>query len=135
MDDQSPTQGMLATTEEEPMELNVPQDLAKCEDLEPILGFEPVELDLDPRGQIHDSKGDKRTAPIEELEHILIDPARPELKVTIGSQVPTKMWGEMIDFLKKNIDVFAWSHGDMMGIDLRHACHHLKIDPKRKPVS
>ncbi|KAL8494102.1 hypothetical protein ACS0TY_025041 [Phlomoides rotata] len=46
----------LATTPtvEEPMELDVPHDLAKSENLEPRLGFEPVELDLDPRGRCDD---------------------------------------------------------------------------------
>ncbi|KAL8547608.1 hypothetical protein ACS0TY_007073 [Phlomoides rotata] len=111
------------------MELDIPQDLAKREDLEPRLCFKPAQLDLDPRGQIHDPMEDKRTALIEELEHIPIDPAYPELEVTIGSQVPIKMWWEMIDFLKKNIDVFSWSHENMVGIYSRHACHHLKIDP------
>lgn len=42
---------------------------------------------------------------------------------------------QVIDFLMKNLDVFAWSHEDMIGIDLEVAYYRLNIDPSRKPVS
>lgn len=41
-----------------------------------------------------------------------------------------------------NLDVFAWCHSDMVGIDPKMMCHHLNIDPgrrgirkKRRPIS
>ena len=36
--------------------------------------------------------------------------------------------------LLNNIDVFAWSHLDMVGINLMVACHELNIIPTARPV-
>lgn len=32
------------------------------------------------------------------------------------------------DILGRNLDVFAWGHNNMVGIDPKVNCHHLKID-------
>ena len=40
----------------------------------------------------------------------------------------------MIKFLKDNLDVFAWSHEDMVGVDPSVMCHHLNISPEARPV-
>ena len=32
------------------------------------------------------------------------------------------------------MDVFAWAHSDMEGIDLDIMSHHLNVDPNKKPV-
>ncbi|XP_024018686.1 uncharacterized protein LOC112090799 [Morus notabilis] len=40
---------------------------------------------------------------------------------------------EVESFLKKNLDVFAWNHSDMEGIDLEVICHFLNIDPSYPP--
>ena len=37
-------------------------------------------------------------------------------------------------FLKKNLDVFAWSHEDRPGIPTSIIRHHLKVDLERKPI-
>ena len=34
----------------------------------------------------------------------------------------------MVDFLKRNIDVFAWDACDAPGIDLTFICHHLNVN-------
>lgn len=31
------------------------------------------------------------------------------------------------------MDIFAWKHEDMIGINPKVSCHHLKIDPKAMP--
>ena len=41
---------------------------------------------------------------------------------------------EIISFLKDNLDVFTWSHEDMIGIPTNIIQHHLNVDPERKPV-
>ena len=41
---------------------------------------------------------------------------------------------KLVEFLKANLDLFAWSHEDMVGIDPSVMCHHLNIDPKARPV-
>ena len=37
-------------------------------------------------------------------------------------------------FLKKNLDVFAWSHEDMPRIDEQVIEHSLNVDPMKKLV-
>ena len=36
---------------------------------------------------------------------------------------------ELIEFLKRNIDVFAWDAYDALGIDPAFICHHLNVNP------
>ena len=40
----------------------------------------------------------------------------------------------LIQFLKENLDVFAWSHEDMPGIAPEVIQHKLNVNPERKPV-
>ena len=35
----------------------------------------------------------------------------------------------MVEFLKRNIDVFAWDACDAPGIDPAFICHHLNVNP------
>ena len=41
---------------------------------------------------------------------------------------------ELVKFLKKNLDIFAWHHEDMLGIDGDVIEHHLNVDPMKKLV-
>ena len=41
---------------------------------------------------------------------------------------------DLVEFLKKSIDVFAWSHEDMPGIDPSVITHHLNVFSSYKPV-
>ena len=40
----------------------------------------------------------------------------------------------IVSFLKDNLDVFAWSHEDMLGIPASIIQHRLNVDPDKKPV-
>ena len=40
----------------------------------------------------------------------------------------------LIQFLKENLDVFAWSHEDMPDISPEVIQHRLNMNPERKPV-
>ena len=53
-------------------------------------------------------------------------------KIRVGLEPEMKM--KVIQFLKNNQDVFAWSHEDMLGIDKEVIVHCLSIDPMQKPV-
>ena len=44
------------------------------------------------------------------------------------------MRAKLVQFLKKNLDVFAWSHEDMPGIVPEIIQHKLKVNPDRKPI-
>ena len=51
--------------------------------------------------------------------------------------MPHREKEELIDFLRKNIDVFAWSAYEALEVDSNFICHHLNINPsvvpKRQP--
>ena len=53
-----------------------------------------------------------------------------------GSTAPQEK-EELIEFLKRNIDVFAWDAYDASGIDPAFICHHLNVSssitPKKQP--
>ena len=51
----------------------------------------------------------------------------------IGSQLPQQEREELIEFLKQNIDVFAWNTYEAPGVDLEFICHHLNINPSIVP--
>ena len=52
----------------------------------------------------------------------------------IGTTLSPKMRTRLIQFLKENLDVFAWNHGDIPGISPKVIQHKLNVDPERKPV-
>ena len=51
----------------------------------------------------------------------------------IGSQLPPQEKEELIKFLRRNIDVFAWNAYEALVIDLEFICHHLKVNPLITP--
>ena len=71
----------------------------------------------------------------------LADEAKCEdlVKITIGddlekffqirSQIPQQEREELIEFLKQNIDVFAWNTYEAPGVDPEFICHHLNVNP------
>ena len=44
------------------------------------------------------------------------------------------MRAKLIQFLKENLDIFAWSHEDMLGIAPEIIQHKLNVNPDRKPI-
>ena len=47
--------------------------------------------------------------------------------------MPPQEKEELIEFLKRNIDVFAWDACDALGIDPAFICHHLNVNPSIAP--
>jgi hypothetical protein len=45
-----------------------------------------------------------------------------------------RMRKAFVEFLKSNIDVFAWTHEDMLGIDPSVICHKLNVDTSMRPI-
>ena len=52
----------------------------------------------------------------------------------IGMTLSPKMKTQLVQFLKENLDVFAWTHKDMPDISLKVIQHKLNMDLERKPV-
>ena len=61
----------------------------------------------------------------------------PEKFFQIGSQLPQQEREGLIEFLKQNIDVFAWNTYETPGVDPEFICHHLNVNssviPKKQP--
>ena len=51
----------------------------------------------------------------------------------IGSQLPHQEKEELIEFLRKNIDVFAWNAYEAPGLDPEFICYCLKVNPLITP--
>ena len=72
--------------------------------------------------------------PTEVLEDVLLQEDDPEKFTRIGTGMKEKARKDLIQFLRKSIDVFAWSHDDMPRIDLSVITHRLNVYPFFKPV-
>ena len=48
----------------------------------------------------------------------------------IGAKLPPQEKEELVKFLKRNTDVFAWDACDAPGIDPAFICHHLHYPQK-----
>ena len=57
----------------------------------------------------------------------------PEKFFQIGSQLPQQEREELIEFLKQNIDVFAWNTYEALGVDPKFIFHHLNVNPLVAP--
>ena len=53
----------------------------------------------------------------------------PERFFQIGSQLPQQEKEKLVEFLKQNIDVFAWNAYEALGVDPEFICHHLNVNP------
>ena len=72
--------------------------------------------------------------PTEVLEDIPLDENNPEKYTRVGVNMERKTKQDLVQFLKKSIDVFAWSHENMPGIDPSVITHHLYVYPSSKPM-
>ncbi|XP_058183967.1 uncharacterized protein LOC131301614 [Rhododendron vialii] len=72
--------------------------------------------------------------PVEELIEELLEPRQSGKTVRIGTGLSTTAKSELLQFLRKNKDVFAWSHEDIPEIDPRVVSHKLNVDPIVRPV-
>ena len=75
-------------------------------------------------------------ASCEELERVVISDDNEKF-FQVGAQLPPQEKKEMMVFLRKNIDVFAWSAYEALGVDPNLICHHLNVNlavvPKKQP--
>ena len=68
----------------------------------------------------------------EELEKIIIDNDEGKF-FQVGVQLPPREKEELVVFLRKNVDVFAWSAYETPGVDPNFICHHLNVNPSITP--
>ena len=51
----------------------------------------------------------------------------------VRAQLPPQEEEELVEFLKRNIDVFAWDVCNAPGINPIFICHHLNVNPSITP--
>ena len=80
------------------------------------------------------NEGQKLIEPTEKLEVIVLDDEKPDKTTNIGTKMDRRKRKVIIEFLKDNIDVFAWTHEDMPGIDPSVISHKLNVDSSMCPI-
>ena len=89
----------------------------------------PLDDPIDPR--LPEEEG--TTGPIEDLVDLPVSDKEPSKVMKIGKNQHDGIREAISEFLRQNLDVFAWAHSDMEGIDPSIMSHHLNVDPIRKP--
>lgn len=67
------------------------------------------------------------------LKEIHIGP-QPHQTTKIGTSLSTEQEGDLIDLLRKSLDLFAWQPSDMLEIDPSVVCRHLVVNPRVRSV-
>ena len=47
----------------------------------------------------------------------------------MGVKLPHREKEELVIVLKRNVDMFAWSAYEALGVDSNFICHHFNINP------
>jgi hypothetical protein len=68
-----------------------------------------------------------------ETKRVLLDAMVLDQTVVISSDLSADEEANLVQFLQKNKDVFAWSAKDLTGVDRSFIKHKLNIDPSVKP--
>ena len=71
---------------------------------------------------------------VEALEVVELVDGQATKTTRIGTMLSLGMRAKLVQFLKENLDVFAWSHKDMPGIAPEIIQHKLNVNPDRKPI-
>ena len=78
------------------------------------------------------NNGSTEEAKCEDLEKVIVG-NDPEKFFQVGSQLPPQEKEELIEFLRKNMDVFVWNAYEASGVDPKFICHHLNVNPSITP--
>ena len=50
-------------------------------------------------------------------------------RIQVRAQLPPQEKEELVEFLKRNVDVFTWSVYKALTVDTNFICHHLNVNP------
>ncbi|GFY95599.1 hypothetical protein Acr_10g0009840 [Actinidia rufa] len=81
-----------------------------------------------------DPRKTENSKPLEEVVPISIHPDDLDHHVMIGTELTNELRFALTNFLKRNSDGFAWSQGDVPGIDPQVATHKLFTNLEYPPV-
>ena len=68
----------------------------------------------------------------EDLERVLVG-SDPKRFFQVDSELPPQEKEKLIDFLRENVDVFAWDIYEALRVDPNFICHHLNVSPAVTP--
>ena len=68
----------------------------------------------------------------EDLEKIVVDDDSEKF-FQVEAQLPPQENEELIEFLRRNVDVFAWSAYEALKVDPNFIYHYLNINPSITP--
>ena len=71
---------------------------------------------------------------MEALETVELVDREPTKTTRVRTTLSTEMRKKLVQFLKENLDVFAWSHEEMPGISIEIIQYKLNVDLERKLV-
>ena len=73
-----------------------------------------------------------KEAKCEDLEKVVVGDD-PEKFFQVEAQIPPQKKGELVKFLKRNVDVFAWNAYKAPRVDSSFIFHHLNVNPSITP--
>ena len=94
----------------------------------------PSEGPLDDTIYLRSSDEETTTRPIEDLVDLPMDDKEPTKVHKLEKNLSEELKEAISTFLKNNLDVFAWKHSDMEGIDPKVMCHRLNLNSNKKPI-
>ena len=72
----------------------------------------------------------------EDLDKVVIG-EDPERFFQVGARLPLQEKEQLVELLRRNVDVFAWDTHEASGLDPKFICHHLNVNllvtPKKQP--
>ncbi|GKV29468.1 hypothetical protein SLEP1_g38394 [Rubroshorea leprosula] len=77
---------------------------------------------------------EQKAEPVEPVETVPLNPDVPEMTVKIGTKLTEEERAKLLEFLRSNQDVFAWTMDEMPGIPAELTVHKLSMDPTKRPV-
>ena len=77
---------------------------------------------------------EKEKEKVEVLEILELVDGGPTKITRVGITLSIKMRRRLVQFLKENLDVFAWSHDVLPGISIKIIQQKLNVDFEKKPI-
>ena len=68
----------------------------------------------------------------EDLEKVVVADD-PEKFFQVGTKLPLQEKASLLEFLRANLDVFAWDLYEAPGVDPNFICHRLNVNPAVMP--
>jgi len=78
---------------------------------------------------------EKEEEKVEALEILELVDGEPTKTTRVGMTMSTEIKKKLIQFIKENLDIFAWSHEDMPNISIEIIQNKLNVDPRKNLTS